>query len=625
MSISIEGLNENQRRAVEWGEGPVLVLAGPGSGKTAVLTLRAARLLDADEDASILALTFTDKAAREMRERVDSLLGRRADRAHLCTFHSFATDVLRQHGKHVGLRPDFSMATTEEDRLAALEDAVAALGVTAEPVPDDRTALLRLIDRLFADAYDGDDSLPSLHDSPSWLPSLFRGYCSQLAAANRLDFGALLHFARKLLTGKPAVANLLRTTWTHFCVDEFQDTNKAQYDLLRALVGDGGPNLFVVADDDQVIYQWNGASPERLQTIKSDYGMTVIQLPENYRCPKVIIDLANSLISHNRLRSPDKQPLVAHRSEGTEGVLWYGTYQSEAEEAAAIPAEIRRRGLRPADCVVIARSAKLLERAAGALRGDGFDAHLTQRKNEFDTPPVKWMYNALRLANARHDRDALRRLCVAWKDLSGEVVEVEDLAAASALVGGDFLRAWCDGPGARASDPAEAELMARARERLAERLDFLDLVEWFMDDWIAPWLEDAAVRDEVETWRHLHVEILAERGRDNATLNLYLQEMDLRSKAPPPPDGAVRCLTVHGSKGLEFRHVFLIGMAEEVFPSFQAVKKGPQSREMEEERRNCFVAITRVRETLTILRSTRYNGWAKQPSRFISEMGLDAG
>ena len=154
--------NDNQRQAVSWNDGPLLVLAGPGSGKTWVLTFRIARILEESDDASALALTFTNKAAAEMRERVEQLPGRRADRVHLCTFHSFAVDVLRQHGSHLGLRPDFSLLTQDEDRIAILEDLVAGLPDESDPLPTDRWNLLRFVDRLFAESYDGGEKAASL-------------------------------------------------------------------------------------------------------------------------------------------------------------------------------------------------------------------------------------------------------------------------------------------------------------------------------------------------------------------------------------------------------------------------------------------------------------------------------
>jgi len=624
MPIDLDTLNENQRQAVLWDDGPLLVLAGPGSGKTRVLTFRVARLLEKREDVSVLALTFTNKAAAEMRERVDHLLGQRGDRAHLCTFHSFATDVLRQHGNHIGMRPDFSLLIQDEDRIAILDDVASALDRDGHVVPSDRKSLLELVDRLFSESYDGGPVAPSLVQTPDWVPLLFAGYSAALVAANQIDFGSLLRFTQRLLRETPGVVRVLRLAWTHVCVDEFQDTNKAQYDLLKMIVAEKQPNLFVVGDDDQIIYQWNGASPERLQALRRDYSMGVIQLPENYRCPPEIVKLANALIEHNQFRTQGKKPLTAFRPSAGGDVIRYSVYGTPEDEMSAVAEDIQKRRLAPSDCVVLARTTKLLEQAAGALRAADIEAHVARRKNDFYTPVVRVMFHALRSANARHDRNVLRRLCVAWDALADQLLEVEDVAASATLVGGDFLRAWTKAAAATA-DTHAAALVARIRASLVDRIEFPLVVDWFLDDGWRPWSEekDRDFADEIATWTELHGEIIREHGHDNLTLNSYLQQMDLAPKTAPPSPRSLRCMTVHGSKGMEFKHVYLIGMAQEVLPTFQALRKGPNSREIEEERRNCFVAITRVQGSLTLTRAREYNGWPKKPSQFLAEMDLD--
>ena len=629
MSPNLDSLNENQREAVLWGEGPLLVLAGPGSGKTRVLTFRVARLLQEESDASVLALTFTNKAASEMRERVDQLLGLRGDRAQLCTFHSFAADILRQHGSHLGVRPDFSILTQEEDRVAVIEPLALELAESSlaerHPVPTDLRNLLALVDRLFADCYDGGVEAPTFVQTPEWLPSLFASYCRDLLAGNRLDFGSLLHFSRKLLRENAGVARIVRLAWTYVCVDEFQDTNKAQYDLLRLLLDKEEPNLFVVADDDQIIYQWNGASPERLQALRSDYQMELIQLPQNYRCPRAIIDLANNLIVHNRLRTADKKPLrTSEIGKTSKDVIRYGTYSTLEEETSAVANDILNRNVPSSDCVILARTARLLEQSATALRASGLEAYVARRKSDFDSPVVRILINVMRLANARHDRDLLRRVCVAWKDFASKTIEVEDTVAAAALAGGDFLRSWIDMAARELVDAPAREYLDLIRRCLVDRLDFLEIVQWFLSDGWTTWNDQKSldVAEEVETWRELHGQLMEEYSSSSMTLNLYLQKIDLASKSPIAGPKAVRCLTVHGSKGLEFKHVYLIGMAQEVLPSYQALKKGASSSELEEERRGCFVAITRVQETLTLTRALQYNGYSKSPSQFLHEMGI---
>lgn len=619
MKPNLDTLNANQRSAVEWTDGPLLVLAGPGSGKTLVLTLRAARILQEDPDASMLALTFTTKAADEMRQRLDALMGGRADRAHLCTFHSFAGDVLRQHGSHVGIQPDFSMLANDEDRIAVLEGVIADLSCDTSALPTDRKNLLFLLDRLFAESYNGEPTAPGMTKTPPWIPPLFKAYCEKLQTSNRLDFGALLHFARLLLSTNVGVARLTRLAWQYVSVDEFQDTNRAQYDLLALLAVGDRPNLFVVADDDQIIYQWNGASPERLLALRSDFGMDVVQLPENFRCPPVIIQLANNLIGFNQTRSEGKQPLVAKKAATDSPALKAEMFNSEEEEAANIPKVIKESGWRPEDCAVLTRNAKLLDRAAGALAESGLQPFVAKRKTEFESPAVRWLFCVLRLANARHDRELLRRVCVAWNAFTGSLIEFEDVEAEAALSGGDFLRAWVNAASARAPKETHALLLAEIGNRLVERIDFLELLELF---WRETYVGDDLEAEEIGIWQELQASLAREHPLESMTLHLYLQEMDLKSKAPAQIPGSVRCLTVHGSKGMEFKHVFLMGMADEVFPSYQATKMGPDSKEIEEERRNCFVAITRAEETLNISWSRTYNGYPKRPSRFLEEMGF---
>lgn len=622
--ITLDDLNANQRRAVDWNDGPLLVLAGPGSGKTVVLTLRVARLLEENENASALALTFTNKAAADMRDRVDRYLGGHTDCALLCTFHAFAADILGQHGSHLGIRPDFHLLTQEEDRIAILEDVIRDLPDGDTALPPDRTNVLQLIDRLFAESYVGEGPSASLASTPEWLPTLFLQYCDTLVDANRLDFGSLLHFANRLLREKPAVARVTRLGWTHICVDEFQDTNRAQYDLLRLIAPDRHHNLFVVADDDQIIYQWNGASPRRFDDLGLDYELETIQLPESYRCPPEIVHHANRLIGHNtRLIATRKTVSLREPQAPYAGIVRQQVVNYQNQEAELVGRDIHERGLAPAECAVLGRTNRLVQLAAEGLQLVGHEAFVPQRKSEFDSPILGVLVEALRLANSRHDRVVLRRICTRWQRLTGVVIEPHAVGAAAALAGGDFLRAWVE-----LAEAAEAghnrTALQRIRTDLVDGLNFPAIVDSFLDGEWQSWGDDGAAEptaDEVDTWRALHRDIVREYG-PRVTLNTYLQRLDLSSKTPPPVPNAIQCITVHRAKGLQFRHVYLIGMAQEVFPSYRALQRGPESAEVEEERRSCFVAITRAQETLTLTRAREYYGYGKRASQFLGEMGV---
>ena len=282
-----ERLNSNQRAAAEWGTGPLLVLAGPGSGKTATLTARVGRLIrESDEESfRILCLTFTRKAAAEMRERLLKLVPNAKDRVLLTTFHSFATDILRQHGSHFGLTPDFEILE-EAERVGLVKSILVDKAdeltkfVSAEKA---LTAVDFLLRNITVDA-----KVPEMLKDPETgkqLQILFGCYKALLKQQNCLDYGAILYFCEELLRERPRVGKQLRTVYLYVCVDEFQDTNVAQYRVLRALASEKNANVFIVGDDDQVIYQWNGASPTRVKELAAHYDLTTIQLPENYRCP----------------------------------------------------------------------------------------------------------------------------------------------------------------------------------------------------------------------------------------------------------------------------------------------------------------------------------------------------
>lgn len=636
MTIDLTTLNESQRDAVMWQDGPLLVVAGPGSGKTRVLTYRVARLIEESPDARfrVLGVTFTNKAASEMRKRIDTLLSEGRDRATLTTFHSFAAEILRQHGSHVGLKPDFGILSEQSDREAVLTDAIKAVQREDEDFEPKAAQLLPAINRMQDECVLPGEALKWLGVQPHAhkVAAIYAEYQALLIKANLMDFGSLLAIAVDLLENKPAIAKQIRRVYSYVCVDECQDTNSAQYRLLVQLVPETNPNLFVVADDDQLIYQWNGASPARIQDLRKRFGMQVIQLPENYRCPPEVIVLANNLIRHNSDRAAGKKPLTAHKME--DGVVRVtverlGDFDAErlwlAERLGQFAADER------SHCVVLARRKKLLENVVATLESKSIPAYLAIRKSEFESAPYRWVHAALRLANASQDREQLRRLARAFFQLEGISIEVEDVVARAAVDQAGFLRAWFDIARSREGvEPATQTMLADATASLLDRLDYWAFVK-VAHEWLAGVRSRPAhatnsafeeFDDEKEIWEALKSEIAGHYTLTDLSLHNFLQELDLRSKEKPPPKDAVRCLTIAASKGTEFRHVFLIGMVEDELPGYYAKKKGDASDDMREERRNCFVAITRAEETLTLTYAERYSGYRKQPSRFLAEMGL---
>ena len=381
MDMALTKLTDIQRKAVEWDEGAVLVLAGPGSGKTQVLTCRIARLLDATRGESfrVLALTFTNKAADEMKERVTSFVPGLEERANIGTFHSFCGQVLRQHGVHLGINPDFAIYSQDSDRHAVFEDALKRAASGGKPLDTDDTRYLGLIDRMRAQLVEPQDAEARMSRPDRRRIALaFNAYEEELRRLNVLDFNALIFEAYRLFSRFPAIAARYRRSYPHWLLDEFQDTNDAQYRLIRAMAGDEFHNIFAVADDDQIIYQWNGASFRQIQRLRDDFSVELIQLPTNFRCPPAIVEAANRLVAYNVQRTEAKEPLVA----GKTGLKFPETehirlreFGSEEEEADAIAQEIAACGSGWwGQITVLARTRALLGRMHKALLAQSVSA-----------------------------------------------------------------------------------------------------------------------------------------------------------------------------------------------------------------------------------------------------------
>ena len=630
--LDLDSLNPNQRRSVDWNDGPMLVLAGPGAGKTRVLTTRVARLIQETPDKRfrVLALTFTTKAAEEMRGRVAQLLGPRMRRARLTTFHGFAADVLRQHGSHFGLRPDFTILNQDADRHLVLHGAIEDASHPGTPPGATGKSLMPMVDRLLRDGQNGREShdapLPFAAPGKEWIRPIYTAYIRRLIEGNHLDFGALLVCCLRLFRERPRIARDYRIVYPFACVDEYQDTNKVQDLLLRALHPERNSNLFVVADDDQTIYQWNGASPERLRRLRTDYDMEVVQLPESFRCPPDVVRLANNLIAHNADRDPDKKPLVsAAATTSRSPVVRVRRFADCATELSWVAQDIKTSSIEPGDCTVLARSTKLVRAAAAVLSRAGLPSYVVKRKAEFESPLLRFLHSSLRLVRRPADTEQLALLCGAYHELTTARVQPTDVEAESVLSGDPLLLGFLTVASSCAQVPAQP-LLDTLRNDLLDRGQYHEFIKNTLA-WRdrTPRTADIDCDEESEEraiWRSLTTEIRHHLGAD-PPLSQFLQQLDLRQKTSPPSADDVQCLTIHLAKGKEFRHVYLIGLAEEQLPSFHAVRGGPAA--MEEERRNCFVAITRVQSSLTLTHADSYFGWAKQPSRFLQEMGLHSG
>lgn len=637
LETSLDELSDIQRKAVEWDDGALLVLAGPGSGKTRVLTCRVARLLDRspEERFRVLALTFTNKAAHEMSSRLTTLAPGLEERADIHTFHGFCTQALRQHGVHLGIKPDFAIYSRTSDREAVLEDALAR---DCRRVDSEDRRLLPRIDALKARLVRPQQTEEWLADGNSASPDeacrvarAYRLYEEELRRANALDFNSLIFEAHRLF-GYPAMARHYQTVYRYWLVDEFQDTNGAQYGLLRRMASEDFRRVFAVADDDQTIYEWNGANVRRIGTLVEDFDCEVMQLPTNYRCPPGIVEAANRLVVYNARRAAVKRPAKpARRSRSLDNQpIRCRVFETDREEAAGIAAEIAGMDIAGRDrTLVLARTRAFLESMRAALQAERVNATILNRRDDFASPEMRWLVACLNQINRPLDRRNLATLVEAFASFAPGYaasstgglapLDFDDLLSRSAAEGVTYLSVWSGAAQAAGLPPPVAEivdLIARLAAGVMKPVSAIDqILGHFESD-----EPDEDLRDDLSAWRRLSGEIRTAVGP--TSLDRFLQELELRSKEPVPAPGAVSLATIHGAKGLEFDTVYLIGLAEEILPSWHSVTHENGSAVLEEERRGCFVAITRTKERLILSRAQQYRGWRKQPSRFLAEMGF---
>jgi len=627
---AIQELKDLQRFAADWQEGPALVLAGPGSGKTRVLTTRIARILNETptQNFRILALTFTNKAADEMANRVRLLCPTSEDRLFIGTFHAFCTTILRQHGTHISIQSNFTIYSLDEDRQQVLRDALKH-DPENTPVGVDENQILKTLDGIMNRLATPENAVASFPDKlqGARYAKVYAQYNAELQRLNALDLSSLLVQTYRLITTYPAIAARYRRTYQYWMIDEFQDTNTAQYQIIKALAGNEYKNIFVVADDDQIIYEWNGASYKQLVQFRTDFNPDLIQLPTNYRCPPAIVAAANKLVTHNNSRTPQRTPLLAGRTTTqfpeTEHIRVF-RYATDMAEAAGIAEKIHEAGKDTwGKTIVLARTRALLEKLLRELNARDADAVIAQRRDHFLTPQFQWLQATLHQIVRPLDKRNFRLVVNTYNEMTAAMYEAADYISEAEQTSVDYLGVWA----ARLAESTDVTLKTTGEYVLGLRRHpdtHGAFATYFIQQFrkIADEVEgQEALTEDCAAWAELKASIGHTIDR-NAGLDQFLQQLDLRSKEPSPPAECVRLMTIHAAKGTEAEYVYVIGMAEENIPSFQSIKKGNDSAEMEEERRNCFVAITRTKEQLTLSTASQYRSWPKKPSRFITEMGL---
>ncbi len=625
----LDALNAEQRAAVEALDGPVLVLAGAGTGKTRVLTTRLAHLIATGRAKpwQILAVTFTNKAAREMRERMEHLLGPGAGGLPwLGTFHSISAQMLRRNAELIGLKSNFTILDTD-DQLRLLKQLIEAEGL------DEKRHTARALAGMI-DAWKNRALTPDrleTRDAHAWgdgkAVAVYAAYQARLAVLNACDFGDLLVHMINIFQRHPDLLGEYHKKLPYLLVDEYQDTNVAQYLWLR-LLAQAGHNICVVGDDDQSIYGWRGAEVDNILRFERDFpGAQVVRLERNYRSTANILGAASGLIAANRARLGKT---LWTQAPGGEKVKVSGVWDGEAE-ARQIADEIEtyKRGKRTYSNIAV------LVRAAWQMRA--FEERFLMLKipykviggpRFFERAEVRDAHAYLRLVRSEDDDLAFERIVNQPKRGVGDTT-VAKLSAIARAQGVTLARAARDATNTdELRGPARTGLTAFLRDlerwrAKAGEISHVDLAEIILDESGYTDMLRADKSPQAQTKLENLKELIQAMGQFDS-LSAYLEHVELVLDIDQADGGdQVHISTLHAAKGLEWPLVFLPGWEEGVFPSQRAIDDGGE-KSLEEERRLAYVGITRARETLRISFAANrqiYGRWQSVlPSRFVDEL-----
>ncbi len=623
----LEGLNPEQRQAVLHTEGPLLVLAGAGTGKTRVLTTRLAWILAGGMawPGQILAVTFTNKAAREMKERIGRLIGGMVEgMTWLGTFHSIGVKILQRHAELADLKSGFSILDTD-DQLRLLKQVMEAEGIDEKRHPARQMA--GLIDDWKNRGLAPDD-LPETEAGAfagGRAGTVYASYQQRLKEINAVDFGDLLLEPLRLLRANPDLLEEYRRKFRYMLVDEYQDTNVAQYMLLRLLAGKDG-NICCVGDDDQSIYGWRGAQVENILRFERDFpGARIIRLERNYRSTAHILAAASHLISHNRGRLG--KTLHSQIGDGEKVVL--RAHWDDAEEARAIADDLeamRHAGGRLSDVAVLVRATFQMRALEERFIEIGLPYRVIGGPRFYERMEVRDALAYLRVIHSPDHDLAFERIINVPKRGIG-ATSVKRMHEFARMRGLSLFRAaelmLPDLP-ARARNSLKALLADFARWRaLVDTVPPSELAETVLDEsgYAAMWKSDKSPKAQ---GRLENLKELVRSMEEFDTLAGFLEHVSLVMAADEAADGdRVSIMTMHAAKGLEFDTVFLPGWEEGLFPHQRALDETGEAG-LEEERRLAYVAITRAkrRAIISFAHNRRvHNLWQSAlPSRFIDEL-----
>lgn len=636
MSI-YDKLNEQQKEGVFTTEGAVLILAGAGSGKTGVLTHRIAHLIDdlGVNSYNILAITFTNKAAKEMKERVDRLVGMGADSAWIMTFHAACVRILRRYICRIGYDNNFTIYDTD-DQKSVIKDILKRKNLDPKQYKD-RT-ILSVISNAKDNLISPDDMYQSSGGNYNTMKTaeIYREYQEQLKKNNAVDFDDIIGLTVKLFNEDKEVLRYYQERFRYIMVDEYQDTNRAQFNLIRLLAGDYG-NLCVVGDDDQSIYKFRGADINNILDFEKYFNdAKIIKLEQNYRSTQKILDVANEVIKNNAGRK-DKR-LWTSVKDGTKVI--FNVYENGYEEARGIAEDIAHRHLHDrkdySDFAILYRTNAQSRSLEEKLIEKNIPYRIYGGINFYARREIKDILAYLKtIDNARDDLAVKRILNVPKRGIgAASVAKVDDYAYENDITFYVALRQAKEVPGLQRA-VSKVEGFVTQIEILKSKSQYIGvgkLIEEIIETvGYSDYIDTESESDEQATERRQNIDELIskavqyEETVDEPSLSGFLEEVALVADIDNLDENndMVSLMTIHSAKGLEFPIVYLAGMEDGLFPSYMSISTGDES-DIEEERRLCYVGITRAKETLIMsaarMRTVRGETQMNRTSRFVREI-----
>ena len=631
-------LNKEQEQVIRYADGPLLVLAGAGSGKTLTITRKIAWLIEQGglAPAQLFAVTFTNKAAREMRARVGRLLRRQGEAGvHISTFHALGLQILRRECKAAGLRPGFSVLDSS-DSAALIQELLQAESGNDKGLAEKARWQISLWKNALIDPA----REPPAPGDPvaATAARLYAGYAEHLHACNAVDFDDLILLPIRMFRRNPEVLERWRQRLRYLLVDEYQDTNRGQYELIRLLVGERGC-LTVVGDDDQSIYAWRGANPENIEQLQKDYpALKVVKLEQNYRSSGRILKAANHLIGHNP--HGIRKRLWSDRGYGDPlRVLQCADEEQEAERVVSdLQHRMFRHNRRYGDFAILYRGnhqSRIFERV---LRERRVPYTLSGGSSFFDRTEIKDLIAYLRLLANFSDNGAFLRVVNTPRRHIGPAT-LEKLNRYAGEKGLDLIEAADHATLHRELTAVQAtrltrftgwvrDMAARAQEEKPAEILRAVIADTDYEDWLQETGKDRKAAErrlqnvgELLDWvRRLQDSI----GGDLAQVVAHMTLMGMLDKDEDEQESdKVSLMTLHAAKGLEFPHVYITGMEEGLLPHHASLDEAA----IVEERRLAYVGITRAEESLTLSLAARRRRQGRavdcRPSRFLEELPRD--